>query len=129
MKLSLMKGKIHRATVTGADLEYEGSISLCPKLREAAGLLVYEQVDIYNVNTGARFSTYVIEGTPGQVCLNGAAARLVHAGDLVIIVAYAFFDAEAEAKSHKPKVVFVDDKNRIKEISGTSGQWPEASPS
>jgi aspartate 1-decarboxylase len=110
-----MKCKIHRATVTGADLSYEGSVSIDPKLIEAAGLLVNERVDIYNCNNGARFSTYVITGNDGEVCLNGAAARHVHRGDLVIIVAYCGMSPE-EAKVHKPDVVFVDEKNRVKEI-------------
>lgn len=110
-----MKGKIHRATVTDADLSYEGSISIDKDLIKAAGLYINERVDIYNCHNGARFSTYVIEGKKGQICLNGAAARHVHKGDLVIIVAYASM-TEAEALKFKPKVVFVDEKNRIKEI-------------
>ena len=115
MKRILLKSKIHRATVTESDLNYEGSISLDPKLCEAAGLIEFEQVDIYNVNNGQRFTTYVIYGGPGQVCLNGAAARLVHRGDLVIIAAYAEFE-EAELKDFKPKLVFVDQANRIKKL-------------
>lgn len=111
----MMKGKIHRATVTDADLGYEGSISLDPKLIKAAGFLIHEQVDIYNVNNGARFTTYVIEGKAGQVCLNGAAARHVQRGDLVIVVAYAQMTPE-EAKKLVPGVVFVDAKNRIKDM-------------
>ncbi len=115
MNLSMMKCKIHRATVTDADLNYEGSVSIDKKLIQAAGLLLNEKVDIYNCNNGARFSTYVIEGKKGQVCLNGAAARHVQKGDLVIIVAYASMN-EAEAKKHQPKVVFVDAKNQISEL-------------
>jgi aspartate 1-decarboxylase len=114
MFLHMMKCKIHRARVTGADLDYEGSISLCPELIEAAGLRVNEKVDIYNINNGARFHTYVIEGQHGDVCLNGAAARLVARGDLVIIVAYGMY-TEVEANQHKPRVVFVDAQNRIAE--------------
>ncbi|MBK9324193.1 MAG: aspartate 1-decarboxylase [Bdellovibrionaceae bacterium] len=115
MNVTMMKCKIHRATVTDADLNYEGSVSIDPVLIKNAGLFLNERVDIYNCNNGARFSTYVIEGKPGEVCLNGAAARHVHRGDLVIIVAYCGMPA-SEATDHKPTVVFVDDKNRIKEI-------------
>lgn len=109
----MMKCKIHRATVTDADLSYEGSISIDPKLIKATGLLINEQVDIYNCNNGARFTTYVIEGRSGEICLNGAAARHVQKGDLVIIVAYCGL-TEEEAKKHKPKVAFVDSKNKLK---------------
>ena len=115
MRLTMLKSKIHRATVTNADLTYEGSISIDPKLIKAASFLVNEKVDIYNCNNGARFSTYVIEGKKQEICLNGAAARHVQKGDLVIIVSYASFD-EAEAKKHLPKVVFVDAKNKVKII-------------
>jgi aspartate 1-decarboxylase len=115
MNLTLMKCKIHRATVTDADLTYEGSISIDKELIKASGLYINERVDIYNCHNGARFSTYVIEGKKGQICLNGAAARHVHKGDLVIIVAYASM-SEEEALKFKPKVVFVDEKNRMKEI-------------
>jgi len=114
MNIELMRCKIHRATVTEADLNYEGSISLDPKLIKAAGLFVHEKVDILNCNNGARFTTYVIEGKKGQVCLNGAAARLVQKSDLVIIVAYASMPIE-KAKGYKPEVVFVDAKNRPRE--------------
>lgn len=115
MNVSMLKCKIHRATVTGADLNYEGSISIDPKLIKAAGLFLNERVDIYNCNNGARFSTYVIEGNKGEICLNGAAARHVHKGDLVIIAAYCGLTAE-EAPKHKPTVVFVDEKNKVKEL-------------
>lgn len=113
MLLTLMKGKIHRARVTGADLHYEGSISIDRALIEAAGFLVNERVDIYNIASGARFSTYVIpapEGS-GEIGLNGAAARLAMPGDLVIIVAYAQM-SEAEARTFTPRVVSVDEHNR-----------------
>ncbi len=113
MQLTLLKCKIHRATVTEADLNYEGSISIDPKLVAAAGLREFEKVEIYNCNNGNRFATYVIFGKDGEICLNGAAARMVHKGDLVIIAAYASMD-EAEAAKHKPNLVFVDAKNRIK---------------
>lgn len=115
MRITMLKCKIHRATVTGADLNYEGSISIDPALIDAAGLREFEKVEIYNCNNGQRFATYVITGKPGEICLNGAAARLVHRGDLVIIAAYASFD-ENEAAQHKPRLVFVDEKNQIKDI-------------
>lgn len=112
MLATLLKSKIHRATVTDADLGYEGSISLDPRLMEAAGLRAFEQVDVYDCNNGARFHTYVIPGEPGQVCLNGAAARLVHRGDLVIVACYLLC-TEEEARLHQPRLVFVDGDNRI----------------
>lgn len=115
MNLSMLKCKIHRATVTDADLNYEGSVSIDPALIKAAGLLLNERVDIYNCNNGARFSTYVIEGKKGEICLNGAAARHVQKGDVVIICAYCGLDAE-QAKHHKPTVVFVDKKNKKTQI-------------
>lgn len=113
MQVTMMKGKIHRARVTEADLHYEGSISIDRNLIDAAGFLVNERVDIYNIDTGARFSTYVIEAPVGSgiIGLNGAAARLAMMGDKVIIVAYANFD-EAEAKQFKPRVVLVNEKNQ-----------------
>ncbi|WP_277576703.1 aspartate 1-decarboxylase [Bdellovibrio svalbardensis] len=114
MNVSMLRTKIHRATVTGADLNYEGSVSVCPDLIKASGLLINERVDIYNCNNGARFSTYVIKGNKGEICLNGAAARHVQKGDLVIICSYCGLSFE-EAQKHKPTVVFVNDKNRIKE--------------
>jgi aspartate 1-decarboxylase len=115
MNVTMMKCKIHRATVTDADLSYEGSISIDPRLIKATGLFINERVDIYNCNSGARLSTYVIEGKKGEICLNGAAARHAQKGDLVIIVAYCDMPAE-EAPKHKPTVVFVDNKNRAKSI-------------
>lgn len=115
MIIELMKCKIHRATVTDADLSYEGSISICPKLIKAAGLFLNQKVDIYNCNNGARFSTYVIEGQVGEICLNGAAARHVQKKDIVIIVSYCQLTPK-EAKVHKPQVVFVDSKNRKKSV-------------
>jgi aspartate 1-decarboxylase len=113
MHITLMKGKIHRARVTEADLHYEGSISIDRTLIDAAGFLINERVDIYNIDTGARFSTYVIEAPAGSgvIGLNGAAARLAMMGDKVIIVAYASFE-EAEARQFQPRVVLVDEKNR-----------------
>jgi len=113
MLLTLMKGKIHRARVTMADLHYEGSISIDRALIDAAGFVVNERVEIYNIDTGARFATYVIEAPrgSGEIGLNGAAARLALAGDKVIIVAYAQMD-ESEARQFAPKVVVVDEHNR-----------------
>ena len=113
MQVTLIKGKIHRARVTEADLHYEGSISIDRHLIEAAGFLINERVDIYNIDTGARFSTYVIEAPAGSgvIGLNGAAARLAMAGDKLIVVAYASFDGD-EARKFQPRVVLVDEKNR-----------------
>jgi aspartate 1-decarboxylase len=115
MNLEVMYSKIHRATVTYADLEYEGSISIDKSLMKKAKLFLNQKVDIYNCNNGARFSTYVIEGKKGEICLNGAAARHVQKGDKVIIVAYATIEI-GKADKHEPHVVFVDDKNRPREI-------------
>lgn len=115
MKIQMLYSKIHRATVTDADLNYEGSISIDKELIKKSKLFLNQKVDIYNCNNGARFSTYVIEGKKGEICLNGAAARHVQKGDTVIIVSYCSV-AAIEAEKHKPTVVFVDDKNRVKEI-------------
>jgi len=114
MTLELLKAKIHRATVTEANLEYEGSISIDKDLLEATGMIGYEKVHVLNINTGARLETYIIEGEAGSgvICLNGAAARLGQKGDKVIIIAYCSLTVE-EAKNHKPKVVLVDSDNRI----------------
>lgn len=114
MRITMLKSKLHRATVTDADLNYEGSISIDPALCEAASFLAFEKVDIYNCNTGARFSTYVIHGKKGEICLNGAAARLVHRGDRVIIASYADMEQD-EARKHQPRVVLLDETNRIKQ--------------
>lgn len=115
MKINVLYSKIHRATVSNADLEYEGSISIDKILINEAQLFINQKVDIYNCNNGARFSTYVIEGNKGEICLNGAAARHVQKGDKIIIVAYASIDIK-DAQNHKPTVVFVDEKNRVKEL-------------
>ena len=120
MRITLLKSKIHRATVTDANLNYEGSVSIDPKLCDAAKLMPFERVEILNCNNGERSATYVILGNPGEICLNGAAARKVHKGDLVIIVAYAEFK-EKEAFEHKPTLVMVDDKNSIKKIHNDFG--------
>ncbi len=115
MRVHMLKSKIHRATVTDANLNYEGSISIDPRLCEAAHLVPFERVEIYNCNNGERFATYVIHGKPGEICLNGAAARLVHRGDLVIVASYADME-QAEAFAHKPQLVMVDGSNGIKKI-------------
>ena len=110
MRRRMMKSKIHRATVTEADLNYIGSISLDPELMAAADILEHEQVAVLDIDNGARFETYAILGQPGQVCLNGAAARLVHPGDKVIIITYAEYEA-AELETYAPTVVHVDQWN------------------
>lgn len=111
MRRIMMKSKIHRATVTGADLGYVGSITLDRGLMDLADLREYEQVHVLDVDNGARFQTYVIEGGPGDVVLNGAAARLVSPGDRVIVLSYAEYEDE-ELDDFKPCVVFVDSRNR-----------------
>lgn len=116
IRRTMLKSKIHRATVTGADINYVGSITLDPELLEAADILPYEKVTVLNINTGARFETYAMAGERGSgvVCLNGAAARLAHRGDLVIILSYVDVEADArELNEWQPKVVFVDSENRI----------------
>lgn len=116
MTRTLLKSKIHRATVTEANLEYEGSVSIDPALLRAADILPYERVEIWDCTNGARLSTYAIEGEPGsgEVCINGAAAHLVKPLDVVIIASFAQVD-EAEARSWKAKRVFVDERNRIRD--------------
>lgn len=118
MTVEMLKGKIHRATVIQAELDYVGSITVDEELLEAAGILEYEKVQIVDVNNGSRFETYTICGErgSGMICLNGAAARCVSTGDKIIIMAYGQYDQE-EAKNHKPSVVFVDEKNKISRIS------------
>ncbi len=114
MLLNMLKGKIHRATVVQAELDYVGSITVDEALLEASGILEYEYVQIVDINNGSRFETYTIAGERGSglICLNGAAARQVHVGDKIIIMAYAMMEPD-EAKSHAPNIVFVDDENRI----------------
>ncbi|HEX2924976.1 MAG TPA: aspartate 1-decarboxylase [Ruminiclostridium sp.] len=114
MNITLLSGKIHRATVTQAELDYVGSITIDSKLMTAAGIMEYEKVCVVNINNGKRLETYVIAGDEGSglICLNGAAARYAQVNDKVIIMAYAQMTRE-EAQSHKPKVVFVDENNRI----------------
>jgi aspartate 1-decarboxylase len=118
MKIEMLYSKIHRATVTDANLNYVGSITIDEELIEKANLLVGQKVDVVNINNGERFSTYVIKGKKGsgEICLNGAAARKVHVGDKIIIIAYASMDI-GEAKKFKPSVIIVDDNNKITEIT------------
>lgn len=122
----MMVGKIHRATITQADLHYVGSITIDADLLAAADLPVGQQVDVVNVTNGSRLTTYVIAGEPGggEICINGAAAHHVHPGDVVIIIAYGML-ADAEARSYVPKVVFVDEKNRIVEQGDDPGTVPD----
>lgn len=113
----MLKSKIHRACVTEADLDYEGSITISPELLKAANILPFEAVNVWNVTAGTRFETYAITGEPGstEICVNGAAAHLVTPGDLIIIATFSQMPEE-ECAAHKPTVVFVDQFNRLKEI-------------
>ena len=124
MLRKLLKSKIHRATVTQSDLNYEGSIAVDAALLEAADIQPFEAVQVWNVNNGCRLETYAlaVERGSGVICLNGAAARLAQAGDLVIIASFAWLD-EAEAAKSSPRLVFVDEKNRIVETT-----VPDAKP-
>ncbi len=114
MKRILLKSKIHRATVTEADLHYEGSITIDAELLDAADIVEFERVDVYDITNGSRLSTYAIRGEPGSgvICLNGAAARLVSVGDIIIIASYAEF-SEDERTGHQPHIVHVDAQNRL----------------
>lgn len=114
MYITMLKSKIHRATVTQAELNYVGSITIDKALMDAAGLIEYEKVQVVDIDNGARFETYVIEGekNSGCICLNGAAARCVQVGDKVIIMAYAQMDRN-EVVNHRPDVVFVNEKNEV----------------
>ena len=118
MTLRMLKGKIHRATVVQAELHYVGSITIDPELLEAANILEYEMVQVVDIDNGNRLETYTISGErgSGMICLNGAAARLVSAGDKVIIMCYCDMSPE-EAETHQPHVVFVDEKNQIETIT------------
>jgi aspartate 1-decarboxylase len=115
MLVTMMRAKLHRATVTQSDLEYEGSIAIDRELLDQSGIFAHEQVDVLNITTGARFTTYAIEAPRGSrvIGVNGAAARLVQRGDKVIVVAYGQLD-EAEARNYAPSVVLLDDDNRVK---------------
>ena len=129
MQRVMLKSKIHRATVTDCDLHYVGSITVDPDLLEAADILEHEQVHVVDVDNGARFETYTIPGTrgSGEVVINGAAARLVHRGDTVIVISYASYD-ESELDRYQPRVVHVDRGNRILDVDAEVGTLltPEA---
>ena len=118
MDRTLLKSKIHRATVTDADLQYEGSITIDEDLMRAADLVEYEQVQVYDITNGQRLTTYVIRGEAGSgtICLNGAAAHLVDVDDLVIIASYANFSAE-ELSGHRPRIILVDEHNRQRTLT------------
>ena len=125
MLRTMLLGKIHRATVTDADLDYVGSVTIDADLLEAADLLQGQQVDVVDVTNGARLTTYLIAGERGSgvVCVNGAAAHLVHPNDMVIVIGYGLVD-DAEARERRPHVVFVDDRNRIVQRGDDPGDVP-----
>ena len=122
----MMIAKIHRATITDADLHYVGSITVDEDLRDAADLLPGQQVDVVDVTNGARLTTYVIPGErgSGELCINGAAAHLIHRGDIVILIGYGMMD-DAEARTYSPRVVFVDENNTPVDISDEPGRVPD----
>ena len=126
MQRTMLFAKLHRVTVSEADMSYVGSVTIDRTLLKAAGMLAGERVDVVDVTNGSRLTTYVIEGEAGsgQICINGAAAHLIAPGDIAIIIAYAQMD-EVEARSFVPRVVFVDHDNRIVEISGDPGSAPD----
>ncbi|MCH1882293.1 aspartate 1-decarboxylase [Agrococcus sp. ARC_14] len=128
MLRTMLQGKIHRATVTQAELHYVGSITIDQDLLDAADILPGQQVDVVDVDNGSRLTTYALPGERGSgiLCINGAAARLVHVGDTVIVIAYAQLD-DAEARTFSPSVVFVDDANRVVELGTDPGHAPEGS--
>jgi aspartate 1-decarboxylase len=123
MRRTMLKSKVHRATVTGSDLNYVGSITMDSDLLEAADIREHELVHVLDIDNGNRFETYTIAGAPGsgQVCINGAAARLVHSGDKVIVVSYAVYE-EAELGSYEPIVVHVDSSNSIVDVDAAVGE-------
>jgi aspartate 1-decarboxylase len=125
MMRTLLKSKLHRVTVTRTELHYEGSCAVDEALLEAAGLVEYERVDIYNVNNGQRFSTYVVEAPRGSgtICVMGAAARLASVGDRLIVAAFATLE-EPEVRAHRPRVVLVDEKNHLLEVKSASAGLP-----
>lgn len=130
MILTMMKGKIHRVKCTGADLDYNGSITVDPDLLEAAGILEHEQVDVLDINNGARLTTYAIRSKKrggGEVTINGAAAHLIKPGHLLIICAYAQME-EKKARKHQPKVILVDAKNRAARIDRASKPGKHVQP-
>jgi len=119
----MLKSKIHRVRVTETNIDYEGSVTIDRKLMEEADILLYEQVEVLNVNNGARFTTYAIEGKCGEICINGAAARLAVKGDIVLILSYCHVDDE-EARNIIPKLVFVDANNAIAETRRVAEAMP-----
>ncbi len=123
MQRIMLKSKIHRATVTDANIDYEGSVSIDESLMEAADIFPFEQVHIYNITNGERFQTYVIKGGRGKgdVCINGAAAHLAKKGHIIIIASYAGME-EKEAAGHQPVLVYVDDENKIKKEKAIYGK-------
>ena len=123
MRRTMLKSKLHRATVTGADLHYVGSITIDPELLEAGDILEHELVHVLDIDNGARFETYAIAGKPGsgEVTINGAAARLVHTGDTVIVVSYAEYDRD-ELDSHDPRVVHLTEDNRVVAVDSAAGE-------
>ncbi len=125
MQRTLLKSKIHRVTVTAADLHYQGSVTIDADLMEAADLLPFERVEIYNITNGERFATYALTGGrgSGEICINGAAAHKARPGDLVILATYADYP-EAEARRHQPRLVFVDAANRIASTVGAPAGVP-----
>jgi aspartate 1-decarboxylase len=129
MQRTMLKSKIHRATVTDCDLHYVGSITIDPELLEAADILEFEQVAVVDVNNGARFETYTIAGEPGsgEMKINGAAARLVHRGDTIIVISYAAYVPD-ELADYKPRVVHVDAQNQILNIDAEVATLLQATP-
>ena len=117
MTREMLRAKVHRITVTERNVEYEGSLTLDAGLMKACDMLPYERIDVYDIDNGKRFSTYLIEGEPGQrdCCVNGAAAHLVELGDKLILCAYAAVE-ESATRAHRPKVVLVDERNRLREV-------------
>ncbi len=126
MSRSMLKSKIHRATVTDSDVDYEGSVTLDRNLLESADIIPFEEVHIWNVTRGTRFRTYAMEGEAGSgvVCINGAAAHLAHPGDLVIIATYTTLD-ESAARAHRPRIVLLDSKNRVREAHYKEAAGPQ----
>jgi len=129
MELTLLKGKIHRCTVTQANLNYEGSVTISEDLMEAAGIIEHEQVHVWNVTSGTRVTTYVMRGArdSGVICINGAGAHLIHVGDIVIIAAFVQL-SEPEAKTWKPSIVFVDERNRVRVLGSEAHAGPGLPP-
>ena len=129
MELTLLKGKIHRCTVTQANLNYEGSVTISEDLMEAAGIIEHEQVHVWNVTSGTRVTTYAMRGArdSGVICINGAGAHLIHVGDIVIIAAFVQL-SQAEASTWKPSIVFVDERNRVRVFRNEAQAGPGLPP-